>query len=197
MEVYFRKTRRPGQIVAPKCMPSKLLELETTPKKTKLTLPLQPPPAPKKRKLFHPHIEPKPLENDPKITEGPLKGISSSLLDIIRAKEAAAKAIDPAKERERELLGIAPQVLRTLTTVFTSCKKQYLPYDKIVDKCCSALKSDYTTSTIIQVLDLMSKVAPDWSTTVEISKGKFMRLNRSKYTMPELLKAISNYKKTC
>lgn len=202
MEVYFKKTRRLIQPAAkcfkelepqtkPKCF--KEVELQTTPKKARLSPPLQPPPVPKKRKLTHPHVRPIPL--DLKITEGPLKGISSSLLDIIRAKEAASKSRDPEKEREIELLGIAPQIVRCVVTVFTSSKKQYLPYDKILDKCFIGLKSNYTTSTITQCLDLMSKVAPDWSTTVDISKGKFMRLNRTKYTMPELLKAISNYKK--
>lgn len=135
-------------------------------------------------------------KNDTKITTGPLKGVSSSLLDIIRAKEASAKKTNPEHEREKELLGLAPEVVRIVLTVLTTSKKDYLLHDKIVDKCFNGLKSNYTSSTIIECLDLMSKVAPDWITTVTISRGKFVRLNRSKYALPQLLEAISNYKRT-
>lgn len=130
-----------------------------------------------------------------KIASGPLKGVSTSLLDLIRAKEAKAKCITPEQERRRELLGIAPEVSRIISTVFTAYKKDILPYDKVVEKCFKGLKSNYTTPTIIECLDLLDKIAPEWVSIVDISRGRFMRVNRDKYTKPQLLEAIKNFKK--
>lgn len=117
------------------------------------------------------------------------------MLDYIRAKEAAAKATSPEEVRRQELLGIAPEIVRIVPTVFTANKKEVMLYDKVVEKCFKGLKSNYTTSTIIECLDLMDKVAPEWVTTVQISRGRFMRINRDKYTIPKLLEAIKRYKK--
>lgn len=129
-----------------------------------------------------------------KITSGPLKGLSTGLLDLIRAKEAASKLMTPEQERTRELLGIAPEVTRIVSTVFTALKRDILPYDKIVEKCYRGLKSNYTTPTIIDCLNMLDKVAPEWVSTVTISKGRFMRINRDKYTLPQLLNTIKQHK---
>lgn len=131
-----------------------------------------------------------------KITQGPLKGVSTSLLDLIRAKEAAAKAITPEQEHQRDLLGIAPEIVRIVPTVFTVSKKEILSYDRVVDKCFKGLKSNYTSQTIIDCLNLLDKVAPEWVSTVQISRGKFMKINRDRYTIPQLLQAIKRYKKS-
>lgn len=131
-----------------------------------------------------------------KITKGPLKGVSTSLLDLIRAKEAAAKAITPEDERKRDLLGIAPEIVRIVPTVFTVSKKEILPYDRVVDKCFKGLKSNYTSQTIVECLDLLDKIAPLWVSTVQISRGKFMRINRDRYTIPQLLESIKRYKRS-
>lgn len=130
-----------------------------------------------------------------KIVSGPLKGLSTSLLDIIKAKEAAAAATSPEIERKRELLGIAPEIVRIVPTIFVASKKEVIPYDRVVDKCHKGLRSNYSSTTIIECLDLLDKVAPEWVTIVTISRGKFMRLNKDKYTKPQLLQAIQRYKK--
>lgn len=167
----------------------------------KLILPATPPATPRKNldklekfrqlhKLSPKKVQP---ESPSKITSGPLKGISTSLLDLIRAKEAKAKE-SPEQLRQRELLGIAPEIARIVPTLFTAHKRDIMPHEKVVDKCFKALRSNYSTFTIIECLDLMDKVAPEWVTIVEISRGKFMRLNKDKYTMPQLLQAIKRYK---
>lgn len=129
-----------------------------------------------------------------KITSGPLKGIETSLLDLIRKKEADAKNVDPQMERKRELLGIAPEIVRIVPTIFVANKKEVLPYDRVVDKCFRGLKSNYTTPTIIECLQLLDKVAPEWITVVQITRGKFMRFNKDKYTIPQLVEAIKRFK---
>lgn len=219
MDLYFPKTRRP--IVAPVKRPCPTLSPPTTPKHAKLTRPKEPPPLVKKKtqrslfkevvgskpQLHHPlnlndeePITPKKLEtkqqpqtDKTKIASGPLKGVSTSLLDLIRAKEAAAKETSPEEGRRRELLGIAPEIARIIPTVFTANKKEIMLYDKVVDKCFKGLKSNYTSATIVECIELMDKVAPEWLTTVTISRGKFMRINRDKYTLTQLLEAIKKY----
>uniref|UniRef100_A0A6G1SEK1 DNA replication factor Cdt1 n=1 Tax=Aceria tosichella TaxID=561515 RepID=A0A6G1SEK1_9ACAR len=169
----------------------------------KLILPATPPATPRKNldklerfRQLH-KLSPKKQHEQPespsKITSGPLKGISTSLLDLIRAKEAKAKET-PEQLRQRELLGIAPEIARIVPTLFTAHKREVMSYDKIVDKCYKGLRSNYSTVTIMECLDLMNKVAPEWVTIVEISRGKFMRLNKDKYTLPQLLQAIKRYK---
>lgn len=130
------------------------------------------------------------------VSSGPLRGVSTSLLDHIRAKEAAAKSITPEERRQKELLGIALDIARIVPTVFTANKKEVMLYDKVVEKCFKGLKSNYTTATIIECLDLLDKIAPEWVTIVQISRGKFMRINRDKYNLPQMLEAIKRYRKT-
>jgi len=132
-----------------------------------------------------------------KIVDGPLRGVSTSLLDLIRAKEAAAKITSPEQERRRELLGIAPEIVRIVPTVFTANRKEIMLYENVVDKCFKGLKSNYTTTTIIECIELVNKIVPDWITIVTISRGKFMRINRDRYTIPQLLEAIRIYKRNC
>lgn len=132
---------------------------------------------------------------DTKIEDGPLKGISTSLLEFVRAKEAKAKETTPEKEREKELLGIVPEIARIVPTIFTASKREIILHDKIVNHCCKSLKMNYTTNTIEECLILMDKITPEWTSTVTISRGKFMRFNRDKYTIPQLLEAIKKFKK--
>lgn len=141
--------------------------------------------------LATPLIKTEPISPN-KVTSGPLKGVSTSLLDLIRAREA--KSITPEQEKERKILGIAPEVSRIVSTVFTAFKKDILPYDKVVDKCFKGLKSNYSVPTIIECLDLLNRVAPEWVSTVDISRGRYMRINRDKYTIPQLLENIKKYK---
>lgn len=161
----------------------------------KLNLPATPPATPVKQQVKR-LPEPQSLcpESPSKIASGPLRGISTSLLDLIRAKEAKAKEISPEQLRQRELLGIAPEIARIVPTVFTANRKEFMLYDTVVEKCFKGLKSNYTTDTIIECLDLMKKVAPEWLSTVVISRGRFLRLNQERYTLPQLLKAIQRFK---
>lgn len=138
----------------------------------------------------------KPNSTD-KIKSGPLQGVSTSLLDLIRAKEAAANAISPEEDRKRDLLGIAPEVVRIVLTVFTASKREVLPYYKIIEKCIKGLKSNYMTPTILDCLTLIDKIVPEWVSVVQISRGKFMRVNKDNYSMPQILEAIKLYKTDC
>lgn len=140
-----------------------------------------------------PHKQPQP-ESPSKIESGPLRGVSTSLLDLIRAKEERAKSITPEQIRQRELLGISNELVRIVYTIFTANKKETMLYNTIVDKCCKGLKNNYTTNTITECLDLTLKIAPEWITIVEITRGKFMRLNKTQYSLNQMLKAVQRYK---
>lgn len=42
---------------------------------------------------------------------------------------------------------------------------------------------------------MVDSITPDWISVVTITRGKFMRLNKDKYSIPQLLEAIKRYKK--
>lgn len=135
----------------------------------------------------------KPLPKTSIIDSGPLVGVSKSLLELVRAKEAAAKAVDPKETRRRELLGIAPEIVRIVSTVFTASKRQHLAYPTVIDKCFKGLKSNYTTQTIEECLRLLAKITPDWISIIEISRGTFMRINRDRYTIAQILEDLKRH----
>lgn len=201
MDKFFKKTRRPieGPIKRPPLpiTPPPTTKIRaTTPENARLERPLKPPPVKKKIAGTASQRRTVPELNWSKtVLDGPLKGVSTSLLDLVKAKEAAANAKDPEEDRRRQLLGIAPEVIRIVSTVFTAHKREVMLYDKVIEKCHKGLKSNYTSETIIDCINLMDKVAPEWITTVTISKGKFVRINRGKYTIPQLLEAIRRYKR--
>lgn len=208
MDKYFRKTRRPIEEPLkrppPSITPPPITKLRAaTPDDARIKRPLKPPPIKKKIKTIIKTkpcertrvVTPEPLDWSNTVLDGPLKGISTSLLDLVKAKEAAASVKDPEEERRNQLLGIAPEVIRIVSTVFTANKKEVMLYDKVIEKCHKGLKSNYTTETIVDCMNLMDKVAPEWVTTVTISKGKFIRINRGKYTIPQLLEAIRRYER--
>lgn len=203
MDKFFRKTRRPieGPLKRPPLpiTPPPTTKIRaTTPENARLTRPLKPPPIKKKtterRQQRERNVTPE-IDWSNTVLDGPLKGLSSSLLDLVKAKEAAANAKDPEEDKRHKLLGIAPEVIRIVSTVFTANKKEVMLYDKVIDKCHKGLKNNYTSETIVDCINLMDIVAPEWVTTVTISKGKFMRINRGKYTIPQLLEAIRRYKR--
>lgn len=153
--------------------------------------------SPIKRKEFTSPLKTKTsTPSTAKIEDGPLKGVSTKLLDFIRAKEAEAKKVTPEIERKRELLGIAQDIARIIPTIFTASKREIISHNKIVEHCCKSLKNNYGTATIEECLILMDTITPEWTTTVTISRGKFIRLNKDKYTIPQLLEAIKRYKQT-
>lgn len=215
MDKYYKKTRRPTAIIEnPKAKPviiEKPNQLKRTERLTPPEAPRkrrpEPPDAPKKRKrpdafrkLFDTPTklklfdEQKPSEQ--KIDKGPLKGISTSLLELVRAKEAALKNVSPEQERKRELLGIAPDLARIISTIYTASKRDIILFDKVVDNCCKSLKNNYTSQTIDECITLMAEsITPEWISIVTISRGKFMRLDKDKYTMPQLLEVVNKYKK--
>lgn len=214
--------KRPAESITPP-LASKIPTTPSTPKDARLTRPLKPPPIarpvkPRQSRTLTTDREPKTVarrlelfkddhpqekeeeqtkrkENDIKISDGPLRGVSTSLLDLIRAKEAAAKEVDPEAVKRQTLLGIAPDVVRIIHTVFTASKREVLPFDRVVEKCVKGLKSNYTSETITDCINILDQVTPEWISTVDISRGKFMRLNRTKYTISQLLSTIKDFKK--
>lgn len=129
-----------------------------------------------------------------KIKSGPLKGLSSSILDLIKAKEQRAKSQTPEYKRKTDLLAIAPEVGRTVPRIFITNKKDILPYDIVIDKCFKGLKSNYTTKTITECVDLISTIVPEWVSVVTITRGNFMRFNKDKYTITQIIDAINKYR---
>lgn len=131
------------------------------------------------------------LPSPKKISTGPLKGISCTLLDRIRSKEYEVN--NSEQMRKKELLATLPELSRTIHTFFTSEKKECLPFDKVVNRCVTSSTMSVTATTICESIDLLLEIVPKWISTIKITRGRYMRINRT-LNLTYVHETISNFK---
>ncbi|KAJ8302480.1 hypothetical protein KUTeg_018876 [Tegillarca granosa] len=106
-------------------------------------------------------VEPKSEDKDSSLQ---YKGIPSSLLEKIRAKEAkkmeAAMMRNPAEDKKTVMIGRLPEMMRILRSHFIQEKKPALIKENVVQKLCD-------------------KMTPEWLKMVEIKKGKYLKMDRN------------------
>lgn len=149
----------------------------------RLVLPATPPSTPKKQAPSSPS----------KITAGPLKGISTSLLDLIREKEAQNAILTPEDIHNRELLSTARQLFRVLIKIFAE-NRIAIRYDKIITHSVKALKDPSKEALITESLDFILKNFPDWLALIKVKGTQFVQ-QKYRYTLPQLLKAADRYQR--
>lgn len=126
-----------------------------------------------------------------------LKGVPKSLLEKIRAKQAA-KALDtmtrrPSQEREAAKYARLPEIARHARNVYVTEKKGVLPLDLVLKKIENSYKGTVTLKEVDELLRLITKVIPDWLSFHEIRKSMWIKLARdSDFTLvTEKLEKIS------
>lgn len=129
-----------------------------------------------------------------------LKGIPKSLLEKVRAKQAA-KMLDSmtrrqSEDREAAKYSRLPELARHLRNVFITEKKGVLPLDIVLKKIENSYRTTLTQDNIETHLKLIEKELPKWISFHEIRKTMYLKLNRdmelSKIT--ETLTNIANEK---
>uniref|UniRef100_A0A8D0GRB0 Chromatin licensing and DNA replication factor 1 n=1 Tax=Sphenodon punctatus TaxID=8508 RepID=A0A8D0GRB0_SPHPU len=117
-------------------------------------------------------------------TPSGLKGVSQSLLQRIRAKEAqklqAVMTRDPRQEQRLDMLSRLPEMARILRNVFVAEKKQALP----VEVACQRMITSYHRSMMMpgemeKHLRLFSELLPDWVSIHPIRKDTYIKLDKS------------------
>ncbi|XP_070497803.1 DNA replication factor Cdt1 isoform X2 [Chironomus tepperi] len=129
-----------------------------------------------------PAIEEKKKQPIPDSSAALLKGVPQSLLDKIRAKQAA-KALDtmtrrPSQERDAAKYSRLPELARHVRNVFVTEKKGVLPQENVLIKIQNSYKACASMKELEELLKLLSKEMPRWITFHEIRNMMFIKLNR-------------------
>jgi chromatin licensing and DNA replication factor 1 len=126
--------------------------------------------------------ETKKSENLTKTSSNLLKGVPQSLLEKIRAKQAA-KALDtmtrrPSQEREAAKYARLSEVARHTRNVFITEKKGVLLMENVLRKIENSYKGQASMKEIEELLRIISKEMPSWLSFHEIRNAMYIKLNR-------------------
>ncbi|XP_053962244.1 DNA replication factor Cdt1 [Anastrepha ludens] len=124
-----------------------------------------------------------------------LKGVPKSLLEKIRAKQAA-KALDamtrrPSQDQEATMYSRLPELARHLRNVFITERKGVLMLDIVIKKIQNSYRACLTAQEIESHLKLMAKEVPAWVSFHEVRKSMYLKIVREM----ELKKVIAQLEK--
>lgn len=115
-------------------------------------------------------------------TSSVLKGVPKSLLDKIRAKQAA-KALEtmtrrPSQEREAAKFARLPEIARHARNVYVTEKKGVLPLEVVLKKIENSYKGSVTMKEIEELLRIIAEIMPTWMSFLEIRNAMYVKLLR-------------------
>lgn len=115
-------------------------------------------------------------------TSSLLKGVPKSLLDKIRAKQAA-KALDmmtrrPSQERETAKFARLPEIARHARNVYVTEKKGVLLLEVVLKKIENSYKGNVTMKEIEELLKMIAALIPTWISFCEIRNQMYVKLAR-------------------
>ncbi|XP_063886979.1 DNA replication factor Cdt1-like [Scylla paramamosain] len=113
-----------------------------------------------------------------------LKGISSSLLEKVRAREAAKRAKEMTRSskenKELEMLSRLPEMARIIRNTFVTEKKAALTWEMVVVKIAASNSSMIGSSEVDRHLHLLVEVVPGWCTIHKVRSGVFLKINKGR-----------------
>ncbi|XP_024152511.1 DNA replication factor Cdt1 isoform X2 [Oryzias melastigma] len=111
-----------------------------------------------------------------------LKGVSQSLLDRIRAKEAqklqAVMTRDPAQEERLLMMSRLLELARILRSVFVAEKKASLTMEAACSRMAASYSSALTAGEMEKHVHLLAELAAGWLTLHPIRKDVYLKLDR-------------------
>lgn len=115
-------------------------------------------------------------------TSALLRGVPQSLLEKIRAKQAA-KALDtmtrrPSVERDAAKYARLPEVARHARNVYITEKKGVLPLENVLQKIENSYRGTTSMKEIEELLRIIAKELPTWISFHEIRNAMYVKLNR-------------------
>ncbi|XP_030557924.1 DNA replication factor Cdt1 [Drosophila novamexicana] len=113
-------------------------------------------------------------------TSNLLKGLPKSLIDKIRAKQAA-KALDamtrrPSQDQEATNYSRLPELARHLRNVFVTERKSVLTLEIIIKKIQNSFRANLTPQEIESHLKLLVKELPSWASFHEVRKTMYLKI---------------------
>ncbi|XP_020333788.1 DNA replication factor Cdt1 [Oncorhynchus kisutch] len=116
----------------------------------------------------------------PAETHSALKGVSQSLLERIRAKEAqklqAAMTRNPQQEERLVMMSRLGELARILRNVFVAEKKPALIMEVACNRMVSSYRSALSTGDMELHLRLLAELTPEWLTIHTIRKDFYLKL---------------------
>ncbi|CAN7997479.1 unnamed protein product [Ixodes pacificus] len=113
-----------------------------------------------------------------------LKGVSEDLLARIRAREAfklvQQMTIRPEDEKERTRLSHLPELIRITRSLFLAEQKAAISKNVLVQKVKESFSSVLAVSEVEELVELASKVLPDWFRVLVIQRGTFVKIVKEK-----------------
>ncbi|XP_001603997.1 DNA replication factor Cdt1 [Nasonia vitripennis] len=122
-----------------------------------------------------------------------LKGIPLSLLEKVRAKQAA-KAMEMMtrstdQSKEAVMYTRLPEMAKILRNIFVSEKKGVLPLEFAVKKLDDSYRTKLTLNELEEHIRLMSKLLPLWATIPVVRKVEYLKLARD-FDMTKVIKRL-------
>ncbi|XP_018548990.1 DNA replication factor Cdt1 [Lates calcarifer] len=112
-----------------------------------------------------------------------LKGVSQSLLERIRAKEAqklqAAMTRNTTQEERLLMMSRLGELARILRNVFVAEKKPALIMEVVCNRMVASYRSALSTGEMEKHIRLLAEVAADWLTIHPIRKDFYLKLNKN------------------
>ncbi|XP_030621027.1 DNA replication factor Cdt1 [Chanos chanos] len=116
-------------------------------------------------------------------TPSALKGVSQSLLERIRAKEAqkhqAVMTRNPQQEERLAMMSRLPEMARILRNVFVAEKKPALIMEVVCNRMIASYRSPLSTGEMEKHLRLLAELTPGWLTIHPIRKDLYLKLNKT------------------
>ncbi|GAB6026855.1 replication licensing factor Cdt1 [Chamberlinius hualienensis] len=132
------------------------------------------------------------------ISNPQLKGIPLSLLEKVRAREAANKTAnailtmtrDSASEKKLKAEARLPQIARIVKTLFVGERKSSLRAHFVYEKIRASYIGSITDQTMKEDLEMISKLAPDWLSFIKLSNGDTYYKLRREMDLNAILKTF-------
>ncbi|XP_063044780.1 DNA replication factor Cdt1 [Engraulis encrasicolus] len=119
----------------------------------------------------------------PSAANSSLKGVSQSLLERVRAKEAqkllVAMTRNPEQEKRLTMMSHLEEMARILRNVFVAEKKPALTMEVVCSRMIASYRSAFTPVEMEKHLRLLAELTPDWLTIHPIRKDTYLKLNKT------------------
>nr|XP_020644042.1 DNA replication factor Cdt1 [Pogona vitticeps] len=126
---------------------------------------------------------PRPIPPSPSGTPDSLKGVSQSLLERVRAKEAqkmqALMTRHPQQEQRLSMLARLPEMARVLRNVFVAEKKPALPLEVACRRMMASYRSPMALGEMEKHLRLLAELLPAWACVLSLRKDTYLKLDKN------------------
>ncbi|KAL7979728.1 hypothetical protein Chor_004886 [Crotalus horridus] len=116
-------------------------------------------------------------------TPNSLKGVSQSLVERVRAKEAqklqALMTRSPQQEQRLAMLTRLPEMARILRNIFVAEKKQALPMEAACQRMMDSYQALMPMGEMEKHLHLFAELLPDWLRILPIRQESYLKLDKA------------------